>query len=459
MAELENVREISLEIVMQVMEHDQYSHIVIRQALDKYDWMDRSRKAFISKLSQGTIETCIRLDAILDAYSKTPVRKMKPLIRNILRIALYQILFMDSVPDRAAVNEAVKQTNAHGFMGLKGFVNGVLRSVLRDKEADCLKYSEKYSEDSIRYCMPDWILDMCTEEYGKDTTKIMMDSLLEGSHGISFAAITGKNVSDEDILAEFANDGAEAKQDPELPHLFRIEQTPDNPAWFQAMREGLVYVQDKSSYLCSLALIGPEYSVGRDIRILDACAAPGGKTMFLGNLLKQNGAGTVVSCDVSGQKCDRIRENLERTGLGDVCGVICQDALVFRPEFENSFDYVLADLPCSGLGILGKKGDIRYKCSPEKELELAELQKKMLANLSRYVKPGGILLFSTCTIHPCENRMNRQWFLEHFDFEPAPLPEALPERYRIRNGEEGYAQLLFGRDDTDGFYFARFRKA
>lgn len=453
MAEYQNTREIALEIIIQVMEQDKPSHLIIRQALDKYDWLEREKKAFISKLSMGTIERCIEMDAVLDSYSSVPVRKMKPFIRCLLRMSVYQILYMDRVPDSAACNEAVRMAAAHSFGRLKGFVNGVLRTIVREKNNDTIKYTSEYSGIAVRYSTPDWIIDMCREAYGEPAALQMLEYMTDSAgnaSGVTFRCLASVRPPEESrrLLEE---DGVAAEWDADIPNVLHAAGALDSIGALRAVSDGSVLVQDKSSMLCALA-VAPE----RGSTVIDACAAPGGKSIFLADFME--GSGTVCSFDVSEQKCAQLSENVRRTGLGNI-RISVKDALVYDAALEGAADYVLADLPCSGLGILGKKGDIKYKMTPQRQEALVALQRRMLSVLARYVKPGGVLVYSTCTIHPSENTGNAEWFLErHPAFAPESLVPYLPERYHCESARRGYLQLLPGIDGTDGFFFARFRK-
>ena len=449
MADYQNEREIVLEIIMQVLEEGNPSHIVIRRALDKYDWMEERSKAFISKVSLATMDHLYRIDGTLDAYSNTPVSKMKPFIRSLLRMSVCQLLYMEKVPASAVCNEAVKLAKAHSFTKLSGFVNGVLRAIARANDAGSLNCKSAHSGLSLSYSMPEWIVDICLESYGRENTeKILKSFTLKEKSRITLSALKGHTGSE--IAQMLCEEGVEAEADADDLKLAHVVGNMNSPAEKRVIREGYAIIQDKSSALAAdiaAAFAGPV--------VIDACAAPGGKSMILADRL--GNMGTVYSCDISDYKCNLIRENVSRVGLMNV-KVLNRDATKLNTAWVEKADLVLADLPCSGLGIMGGKPDIRYHMTSQKEQELVKLQRDMLSVLQTYVKPKGVLFYSTCTIHPSENRSMRNWFLNTYDFEPVDLNQLLPERYRRESASEGFCQLLPGIDDTDGFFFAAFRK-
>lgn len=425
-----NERELILDILLSVTRDGEFSHIALKRVLDNYQYLTKNERAFITRVTEGTLERRIELDYVIDQFSKTKVKKMKPVIREILRSGVYQIRYMDSVPDSAVCNEAVKLAKKRGFSGLSGFVNGVLRSVGRSGgELRLPEKSRSAARLSIWYSMPEWIVEQWLAEYPAETVeRILADFLREKPTVIR---CNQSRISRRELIKKLESEGVKASPHPANPQAVILEDY-DYLGALESFRAGYFQVQDVSSMEVA-RWAAPE----KGDRIIDVCAAPGGKALHLADLL--DGSGLVEARDLTPYKVDLIRENIARAGMTNIRAV-CQDATVFDPASENSADLVIADLPCSGLGVLGKKPDLKYRMTPEKEAELARLQREILQVVCRYVKPGGRLLYSTCTINREENQGNAGWFAASF-----------PEFHLLRD-----RQFLPGTDDSDGFYIAEF---
>lgn len=452
-----NIRELILEMLIEILEQDGYSHLVIRSVLDKYNYMESRDKAFMKRVTEGTLERLIQIDYVLNHFSKVPVTKMKPLIRNLLRLSVYQILFMDSVPDSAVCNEAVKLAGKRGFRSLSGYVNGVLRNIARNKTD--LPYPDKEKEPmayaSVQYSMPEWIVKLWLEAYGKEQTKTMLENLLK-EHPVS-VRVRESLTEDErkEWLSKLSERGVQWEQHPYLRNAYVLKDT-EGVGGLPGYEEGLFTVQDISSMLAvestGIRNMSPEGM--EEVKVLDVCAAPGGKSLYVADLLGNKGR--VVARDLTEYKVSLIRENINRLKIENVKEQIW-DALLMDEEWKEKADVVIADLPCSGLGIMGKKRDIRYRSKPEKLKELEELQKQILSVVWQYVKPGGILIYSTCTIHPGENEKMVEWFTGQYPFITESLTPYLPKALH-ETADKGYIQLMPGIHETDGFFFARLRR-
>lgn len=464
---MENKRELILDMLIEILEKENYSHLVIRDVLDKYNYMESRDKAFIKRVTEGTLERLIQMDYILDQFSKTPVAKMKPLIRNLLRMSTYQMLYMDSIPDSAVCNEAVKLAGKRGFKGLAGFVNGVLRSIARNKTK--ITYPDREKEKSrflsVWYSMPEWLVKMWMDTYGEKTTSSILEGLLK-EHPVSVRV--KENLSSkqrEEWIAQIRKTGVIVNPHPYLPYAFQLSNI-DGIKNLPGYEEGYFIVQDVSSMLVTeVCKIGEAEQAGMDAAKeqitgdipflgLDVCAAPGGKSMHLAE--KLTGKGKVISRDLTEYKVSLIRDNIERMGYQNIDASV-GDALVFDEDLKEKADVVLADLPCSGLGIIGKKRDIKYRISKEGLEELKELQKQILNVIWQYVKPGGVLIYSTCTINSGENQQMVEWFTQNYPFRPESLSPYLPEMLK-KEGENGMLQLLPGVHETDGFFLAKLRR-
>ena len=433
MGQGENSRELILDTLLLIDRDGEYSHIALKQVLDKYQYLDKKERAFITRVVNGTLERMIELDYIIHSFSKVKVNKMKPVIRMILRSGVYQIKYMDAVPDSAVCNESVKLAGKRGFTGLKGFVNGVLRNVSRNLARVEYPSREKDPEGylSIRYSLPAWLAAQWISEYGLEKAEEIGEGFF-AERPLCVRCNTSR-ISREELAERLRREGVEVTPDEEVPCALWL-QGYDHVAGLPEFREGLFYVQDLSSMR---AVLWADPKEGD--QVLDVCAAPGGKAIHVAEMLR--GTGMVEARDLTDYKIGLLEENIRRAGLANIQAVKW-DATLPDPEKEEKMDIVLADLPCSGLGVLGKKPDLRYKMTPEKEEELVRLQQKILAVVRTYVKPGGTLVYSTCTIHRAENEENTRWFLENH-----PVFHLRKER-----------QLLPGADRGDGFYIAVMEK-
>lgn len=419
-----NTRELVLGILMEVTSENSYSHLVLRAVLEKYQYLDKKERAFITRVSEGTIQRMIELDYILNQFSKVKVNKMKPVVRNILRMGVYQLKYMDAVPASAACNEAVKLAKKKGFGSLSGFVNGVLRNVSRN--LDEITYPDAKKEPvkalSVHYSIPEWLTAQWLSEYGREQTEAMMQAFLMDAPVTIRTNL--KRTTPEELRKKLAAEGVtveplDREKYPELSYAFAISGF-DYLNGLPSFREGLFYVQDISSMMVA------EWAAPKagDICI-DVCGAPGGKSIHLAE--KLNGTGNVEARDLSDYKVDLIRENIVRHQLSNIT-VKQWDATILDEEAIGEADIVIADLPCSGLGVLRKKTDIKYRMSESAETELVELQRNILHVTAAYVKPGGTLMYSTCTIHRAENEENVAWFTaKHPEFTVEKMQQIFPE--------------------------------
>lgn len=434
-------RELILDILMEILENGGYSHMILRQALEKYQYLEKQDRALITRVVEGTIEYRLTIDAVIDACSKTKVEKMKPIIRTILRMSVYQIIWMDRIPDSAVCNEAVKLAEKRRFVGLKGFVNGVLRTISRRKEEFV------FPDWSRRYSMPDWLIELWKKQYPAETVEGMLKAFLQDMP--TTVRCNLDRASMEEIETNLKSQNVDVAASPLSSNALLISHY-DYLESLEAFGNGWIQVQDVSS-----SFVGDVADPQPGDMVLDVCGAPGGKSLHIADRLK--GTGLVVVRDLSEQKIRMVEDNMERTGFTNMRAEVW-DALEFDPEWEGRADIVIADLPCSGLGIIGKKPDIKYQVTEEKLKALAELQKEILSVVSRYVKPGGKLIYSTCTIDRLENEDQREWFLSRFPFDSSPIDGMLGDAVREDTMKDGYVQLVPGRYPCDGFFIAAFKR-
>ncbi|OON85540.1 hypothetical protein BXO88_11910 [Oribacterium sp. C9] len=405
-------RSIAVHSLIKILEEKQFSHIILREQLHQYTNLTERDRAFITRLVEGTIEYCIQLDFVINKFSKTHTKNMEPVIRTLIRMSVYQILYMDKVPDSAAINEAVtfiKEQNENKIFFLSGFVNGVLRTISREKEnifAD-LAHTGK-TPAYIRLSTPLWLYDYLRKIYGKDDTEKMLQWFLTGS---------------KENYVRFKDGHSEVMDG-------NISKT-------KLFKTGEITIQDYASQQ-----VGIEASPKDGDYIVDVCAAPGGKSCHVAELLK--GTGHVDARDLTEDKVTLIQENIDRLKLKNISArafdARIPDESLLNEKGEGKADIVLADLPCSGLGIIGKKPDIRFGASQDGIKELQALQREILTTVVRYVKPGGKLVYSTCTLSKEENEDNRD-FIQNM-----PGFTLLKER-----------KFLPG-EPSDGFYLCVFKK-
>ena len=444
-----NLREVALGILMEITEEEAYSHVVIRQVLEKYQYLEKRDRAFISRTVEGTLEHMIQIDYIIEQFSNVPVYNMKPLIRNLLRMSVYQMKYMDSVPDSAVCNEAVKLASRKGFYNLKGFVNGVLRNTAR--RLNQVRYPDPKLEPlhylSVKYSFPIWMLDKWVSQFGYEVTeKICRDSHMEKP---TVVRCNLTKASKEEIIEELEGQGITVKQHPYLDYALEISDYNYMKA-ISAFKKGWIQVQDISSMLVA-EVAAPNWGD----KCIDVCAAPGGKSLHIADKLM--GSGYVEARDVSEYKVKLMQENIERQNAINIRAVL-KDATVRDEASVQKADIVIADLPCSGLGVIGKKQDIKYKMSEKQQQNIVKLQRKILSVVWEYVKPGGILVYSTCTIGADENQYNIKWFLENFPFRLESIDPYICDSLKGKTTKGGYIQLLPGVHKSDGFFIARLRR-
>lgn len=431
-------------ILYEVLEKDAFSHIVLRDTLNQNPDMTRQERAFAGRLVHGTLNHLLELDWMLSRFSKMKIDKLKPAVRTVLRMSVYQILYMDSVPDRAVLNEAAALMDSKGLTGLKGYVNGVLRALLRGRDTvEWPDDSDFGHYASIRYSMPEWLAVKWEKELGRERTEAMLAAFLKPSQTVARCNLS--LASREDILEMLAAEKVSAVADPYIPSAIRLVEY-DRIDRLKCFQKGYIQIQDTGSILAGLAADPPKGGY-----CVDCCAAPGGKSLCAADLL--GGSGFVDSRDLTADKTAMIKENIERTGFTNI-GVREWDARIADPALKEKADVVIADLPCSGLGVIGRKPEIKYRITPGQLKELVSLQREILSAVWTYVKPGGRIVYSTCTVNRAENQDNVRWFLEQFPFKPVRQDGLLPEAMKECITPEGAVAMLPGQSDSDGFFIA-----
>lgn len=425
-----NSREIVYGMLTETLENGAFSQHVISDALNKYG-PDRRERSFITRLYLGVLERLIYLDHILNSVSSVKTVKMKLPVLIILRMGLYQMIFMDSVPDHAAVNESLKLAQNHGFKGLKSFINGVLRAASA-KLAEDKYYFEKDMPDNVRLSVPKWIFNEVEKGFGREAAEGFFLGALNGNKEVFFHINPLKAGKDEavDVLQR---EGCSVKCYDEIRGIYCMEGF-SSLTFLKAYKEGMIFIQNPGS--AAAAFMALNTLKTEKPFVIDVCAAPGGKSVYLAERLP---GARIISRDRSEEKIALIKENAERLGLSNIFPEVF-DAREEDPENFQKADLVIADLPCSGLGIIGEKPDIKLRIKEKEISSLSQLQRDILRPCAGLLKNGGSLVFSTCTLTGAENAENSDWIEAELKLSKKDELKRLPS------------------DGTDGFYIAVFEK-
>lgn len=440
-------REVALNVLTSVDENAAYSNLLLNRSLQQAE-LSPADAGLVTELVYGTIARQATLDYFLNLFIKSEVKRLNPWVRSLARMSLYQIRYLDRIPAHAAVNEAVEIAKKRGHQGIASMINGVLRSVLRegDKLAipDDLPTAERIA---LQHSHPQWLVERWIAQYGEETAEAVCEANNQPPK-VSIRVNALKADRDE-LLRELESEGRTVRAS-ELSQSGIIVESGGNMANDHLYRDGRFSIQDESSMLVAEALAAES-----GMSVLDCCAAPGGKTAHIAE--KMGNKGRIVANDLHEHKQGLIMEQAERLGLSCIQPSV-GDAMALKDQFEPaSFDRVLLDAPCSGFGVIRRKPDLRWAKTPDDTASIARLQRQMLNAVAGLVKPGGILVYSTCTIEREENQRAVAEFLrDHAEFvaEPFEVPalESLPQA-----GGAG-VQILPNQFGSDGFYIARLRR-
>ena len=400
------------------------------------DGLDRRDAALASRLCYGVLQNRMLLDFYLQQVVRGKLKALQPVVLDILRLGAYQLLMLDKIPAAAAVNEAVEQCKKYANHKAAGLVNGVLRNLDRQKNR-----MTPPTDLATRYSHPEPLVKLLTESVGADRIEQVLHSDNETPE--TTVQVNVLRATTAEVLSALQGAGAEVREHPWMKNCLLVSGA-GSVELLPGFSRGYFYVQDAAARLAVEAA-----GILPGMQVLDVCAAPGGKS-FAAGIGMQN-RGSIRSCDLHPHKIQLIEKGAARLGLTMITAEQ-QDASVFRPEWENRMDVVLADVPCSGFGVIRKKPDIRYHSLLELQ-EIPTLQLEILKNAARYVRPGGVLLYSTCTILHQENEDVVQAFLwgnDAFSLEPMILP--------VGGGNNGMLSLLPGQYETDGFFICRMRR-
>ena len=433
-------RETALNVLIACRKDGAWSNGVLKTYIAR-DRLDKREAALASRLCYGVLQNRGKLDFYLQQLLTGKLKNLHPVVRDILHLGLYQLFETDKIPDSAAVNESVSLAKKYcpKLQNAPSLVNGVLRNGVRQRET-----LQKPTAFKDLYSHPQSLIDLLSYYVGPQRLEPMLQANNSAPH--TFAQVNTLRTDVNTLRLQLEQEGVSAQIHPWLPDCLILSDT-GNLEKLLSFQQGLFYIQDpaaKLSVLCAQLPQGP-------IRILDCCAAPGGKSFAAA--MATAGQAEIISCDIHPHKAELLQKGAERLGI-DRLQAQCRDASVFYAPWEGCMDVVIADVPCSGYGIIRKKPDIRYK-DPDTMQELPALQLSILNNQARYVKKGGLLMYSTCTLVRRENEGVVEKFLKQnpdFYTEILPLPNNFPKN------DTGMLALVPGEYDTDGFFICRLRR-
>jgi 16S rRNA (cytosine967-C5)-methyltransferase len=441
-----NVRETALEILEMIEKNQSYSNLLLNNSIKKNE-LDKKDIGLLTELTYGTLQRKMALDYYLSPFLASN-KKLESWVRQLLRITIYQMVYLDKIPDRAAIYEAVEIAKRRGHKGISSLVNGVLRSMQREGLPSFDAIENPIERLSIRTSHPLWLVQHWVEQFGFEETQVMCEINLTAP--IMTGRVNTTKISPKECLTQLESEGFEVKGSSVVPEAILCLK--GNLAHSDAFKKGLLTIQDESSMLVGLAL-----GVNNQQKVLDACAAPGGKSTHIAE--KMNGTGEVISLDLHEHKVKLIRENAKRLELSNIQAKTLDSRNVGEHFEKESFDRILLDAPCTGLGVMRRKPDMKYTKKEEDLFQLQKVQKTLLESVSSLLKKGGILVYSTCTIDQEENQEVVEAFLQqHPEYiRDETFIERIPENIRsfVKNSE---MQILPQYFNSDGFYIACLRK-
>ena len=441
-----NVREAALELLESIEKNQAYSNLLLNNAIKKNE-INQKDIGLLTELTYGTLQRRMSLDFYLQPFLKGN-KKVESWVRQLLRLTLYQMIYLDKIPDRAAIFEAVEIAKQKGHKGISGVVNGVLRNIQRHGLPSIETLEDPIERLSIETSHPLWLVKRWVDQLGIEQAKLMCEINLTAP--LQTARVNLTKITKEDCISKLNEEGFQVEASPVIPEAIKCYR--GNLANSVAFKEGYITIQDESSMLAAYALGAVENE-----RILDACAAPGGKSTHIGE--KMQNTGQIISLDLHEHKVKLIKENATRLELTNIKPSALDSRKVQEHFEKESFDRILLDAPCSGLGVMRRKPDMKYTKKEEDLMQLSTIQLNLLKAVSPLLKKGGILVYSTCTVDREENQHVVESFLEEFvGFEEdLSVKDRMPEAIRpLVNRFE--LQILPQDIGSDGFYIACLRK-
>ncbi|SHI04288.1 16S rRNA (cytosine(967)-C(5))-methyltransferase RsmB [Sporanaerobacter acetigenes] len=442
-----NAREVALNILIEIDEKGAYSNIVLnkigREKLSKLD------ENFVRELVYGVLENRLYLDWVIKKFSKIKLKKIEPIILEILRMGVYQIVLMDKIPDSAAVNESVKLAKKYSHIGSAKYVNGLLRNVSRNKDSIReIDLEDKKEYLRIKYSHPEWMINRWLEEFGEEFTEdLCRANNTRPKLNIRINTLKIKREQLKYILeskgyivsnTNYASDGL-------------IIENPQGIIDIEEFKAGFFIIQDESSMLVSQILDPKEGSL-----VLDLCSAPGGKTTHIAQ--KMNNHGKILARDIYEHKLKLVQENSNRLGI-DIIKTEKFDSIELDENLIEKVDYALIDAPCTGLGMIRRRPEIKWNRTENDIVNMSDIQYKILKNASKYLKSGGTLVYSTCSIEREENiDIINKFISENEDFKLVSVDNLLDSKENVSTAKDGYIELFPHIHGTDGFFVAKLLK-
>ena len=437
-----NVRDAALTILLAVDKSQAYSNLLLHQTIEKYK-IDAKDRGLLTELTYGTLQHKLTLDYYLEPFIKG---KVDIWVRWLLRMSLYQMHYLTKIPAHAAVNEAVEIAKRRGHKGIASLVNGVLRSILREGVRSLDEIENEVERLAVATSHPQWLVERWVESYGFDKTREMLEE-----NNIPPAQTVRVNLTKatvEQVLTTLEREGVKAKRSEYVPECIYLLS--GQAARTGAFRNGLITIQDESSMLPATVL-----NPRPGMKVLDMCAAPGGKTTHMAE--KMNNEGSILATDLHPKKLDLIEENTARLGLTIVQTAPIDGRQATQYLKAEDYDAILVDAPCSGLGVMRRKPDIKYTKREEDLKSLQTIQLNILKNAVQLLKVGGKLVYSTCTVDKEENEGTVKAFLANHPEMEAVALENLPEQLMTKQ-QDGMLQVFPQDIGSDGFFVAAFIK-
>jgi len=441
-----NVREVALDILLSIEKNQAFSNLLLNKSIEKHGIKGKDT-GLLTEMVYGTIQRKLTLDYYLEPFIKNP-KKLQDWVRVLLRLSLYQMVYLDRIPERAVFYEAVEIAKKRGHKGISSMVNGVLRTIQRNGLKSLDEIKKPLERISIETSHPLWLVERWAEQYGVEKTQGICEANLRAPKQ-SLRVNTSK-FTKEEVKAQLAEEGIQVKDGLFLEEA--LETQKGNAVYTEAFKQGMFTVQDESSMLVAHAL-----DVEPNETILDSCAAPGGKSTHIAERLQHTGQ--VVSLDIHAHKVKLIEDQAKRLGLDNIDTKVSDSRKVQELFKDETFDRILVDAPCTGFGVMKRKPDVKYTKTEQDVKQLARIQADILRAVAPLLKKGGTLVYSTCTIDQDENQeVVYQFLQEQKDFQfDTTFKERMPSVLHP-HVTESQIQLLPDDFQSDGFYIASLRK-
>lgn len=417
---IDKVRELALKILYKIDKEQAYSNIVLNQILKENKQLKTRDKALISEITYGVTNWKLTIDTIISKYSKIKIKKISPWILNILRMGIYQIIWLDKIPKSAAVNESVNLSKRYGHSSSSNFVNAILRKITKEDYIEISKIQNPTERISKMYSMPIWIVEQMIKERKEIKT---VEKICKQLSERPYITVRRNNlkINKKEFEKMLTENNLKYQESEVNPDFYIIEGAKDIEH-MEMHQKGYLTVQDVSA---GLAVYNLEPKPNETI--LDACAAPGGKTTYIAEIMQNKG--TIEAWDIHEHRTKLIEENAKRLGI-DIIKIETQNASIYHPEYQKKFNKILLDVPCLGIGVIRHKPDIKWQRKPEDVEKITKIQKQILKNCTKYLKEKGTIIYSTCSILQEENQKVIQEFIEENSEFTYENTEILPTKYQ-----------------------------